>query len=212
MKVSVLSESPADESALHILLRRILGEDIEKYDPFRLRSRGWPSVVDVLPSVIKHLHYRSDVEALVVVVDSNKSVLHEGKVDEMCDHAEECRLCRLRTVIRQVCGQLKEMPARQTLKVASGVAVPAIEAWYLCGIDMAVTEAAWRQGFESGSFPFTTNELKKRVYGTDRPPLAVETRHAVEEARRLAQNLHLLETYFPTGFGSLVFDIQKWKK
>ena len=70
---------------------------------------------------------------------------------------------------------------------ASSVTVPAIEAWYLCGRDSTVSEAAWTAGQASGRQPYSRAELKWRVYGTDRPTLqatpSVDPPHAPEGAR-----------------------------
>jgi hypothetical protein len=71
MKVVVLSESSADEAAIRVLVNGILGRETEDVPSLPLRSRGWPSVIKVLPTVIKFLYYRTDAEALVVIADSD---------------------------------------------------------------------------------------------------------------------------------------------
>jgi hypothetical protein len=88
-----------------------------------------------------------------------------------------------------------------------GVAVPAIEAWYLCGRDATVTEARWVDGRERGVPPYTRAELKIRVYGTDRPGLAFETDCAVREAERHRHDPRRLEHDFP-GFAALAADLR----
>ncbi|MCI0587994.1 MAG: hypothetical protein L0323_14270, partial [Planctomycetes bacterium] len=108
--------------------------------------------------------------------------------------------------------QLKPSPTRQQpLKIALGLAVPAIEAWYLHGTYPQVGEAAWRAGSESGRFPFSVRELKERVYGTERPTLAVEVERATEAARRLSGRLAGFEEFFPGGFGALARDVRSWR-
>ena len=92
-----------------------------------------------------------------------------------------------------------------------GVAVPAIEAWYLCGRDPQVTEAAWVEGQARGRAPYTRAELKGRVYGTDRPSLPHETRCALDAVRRQGGDLRRLEVDFPNGFGALARDLRSWK-
>jgi len=98
------------------------------------------------------------------------------------------------------------------LKVAVGIAVPAIEAWYRCGHDSRVTEPAWIHALDSQSFDYTKESLKRDGYGTDRPSLGHETTRAVEEANRLVGErlIARLEQFFPAGFGSLLRDIQNW--
>lgn len=77
MTLAVLSESQAEEAAIRILVNGILGRETRPVAGPPLRSRGWPSVLNVLPSVLKHLYYRTDAEAFVVVVDSNTSPVHQ---------------------------------------------------------------------------------------------------------------------------------------
>jgi hypothetical protein len=96
------------------------------------------------------------------------------------------------------------------LKVALGAAVPAIEAWYLLGRRRGVTEAAWAAGQRSRRLPYTRNQLKQWVYGTDRPSLALETQHAEAEARRLCTDLDQLAVAFPIGVGELLRELRSW--
>jgi hypothetical protein len=110
----------------------------------------------------------------------------------------------------QVQRQLRPVTSRLPFKIALGVAVPAVEAWYRCGVDSHVSEAAWIMGLQSGTYPYTKNGLKQSVYGTDRPPLALETKRAAEEAQRVIQHLALLERLFPAGFGALARDVRSW--
>lgn len=209
MKVAYLSESPADEAAIRILVEAILRRPTEPITP-PLRSRGWPSVRDLLPSVLKHLHYRTDADALVVVADSNRSAVYPAEERRGLQTKEQCRLVQLQKVLAQTQGQLRPVPNRQPIRIAIGLAVPAIEAWYLCGRDPNVSENAWVQGLRSGNLPYTKNELKRRVYGMDRPFLRLETQRAAEETRRLADDLAQLERLFPYGFGCLARDVGAW--
>ena len=124
MKLAVLSESAADEAAVWILVSALAGRKIERISPPRLRSRGWPSVVQNLPTVIKHLHYRTEAEALVVVVDGDDSVLHDDTHGNPSESVEACRLCRLRGCVGEVLAALRTLPGRTPLRTAIGVAYP----------------------------------------------------------------------------------------
>src|SRR5690606_10072286 len=93
-----------------------------------------------------------------------------------------------------------------------GLAVPAIEAWYLCGTDSSVSEAAWIQGQKKGYQPYTRAELKERVYGTSRPSLQHEIDCALREVQRHRANPRRLEADFPGGFGALARDLRDMKK
>jgi hypothetical protein len=127
MKVAVLSESEADEAAIRILVDGVLGISTEPISGPSLRSRGWPSVDQVLPSVLKHLHYRTDADGFVVVVDSDDSPVHDASHDESGASAEGCRLCLIRAHLGQVQKELRAL-GRPVLKTAVGLACPCIEA------------------------------------------------------------------------------------
>ena len=209
MKVAVLSESPADEAAIRILIDGIIGGQTQPVDMPPIRTRGVSGVFTILPTVLKHLHYRTDADALVMVVDSDQTPIHKPEHEQAGGADESCRLCKIRQTINPVLAQLP-VQRRPRIKVAVGIAAPAVEAWYRCGLDPHVTEAAWIAGLPSGRFPYTTRSLKEDVYETSRPPLDLETRRATEEARRLTQDLPLLEQCFPTGFGALARDVRNW--
>jgi len=209
MKLAILSESPADEAAIRLLVEAVLRERIELVQA-GLRARGWPHVSQVLPAVIRHLHFNTDADGLVTVVDSDDTVVHTARHEAPGYFHPHCRLCQLRAVFRQTTKHLKPAHGRERVLRAVGVAVPAIEAWYLCGVAPEVTEAVWLHGQESGQPPYTRAELKFRVYGTDRPSLPHETRRALEAAGRFRSDPRRLETDFPGGFGSLARDLRHW--
>jgi hypothetical protein len=103
---------------------------------------------------------------------------------------------------------LSESPA--DAQVAIGTAVPAIEAWYRCGLGPHVNEITCLQNPQIGSDSYTRNHLKRYVYGTERPSLTLETQQAVAAAQCLIQSLSVLESLFPNGFGSLARDVRSW--
>lgn len=210
MKLAVFSESSADEEAIRILADALLDCETAPPDMPRLRTRGWPSVLQLLPAVVKHLHYRTDADGLIVVADSNRSPVHLGRSDQECGAAGQCRLCLLRKGMAETQAQLARVTGRTPLKVAMGLAVPAIEAWYLCAVESGVSENAWHQGLESDHIPYTNNSLKQKVYGTDRPSIELETEKAREAAQRLAGDLSSLEQQFPIGFGTLAGALRGW--
>lgn len=205
MKLAILSESPADAAAVRILVDALLGEPTESISSALLSPPGWPAVLDVLPNVIKHLHYHTDADALAVVVDSDNSPVHNQAHDETDGAIDQCRVCLLRRAIKQAQIHLSPVAGRPSIKTAVGLAVPAIEAWYLCGIDLHVTEATLLQKLGAALREIKL-QLKRDVYGTDRP----STARAVEEATRLAQNLDLIEQLFPNGFGTFARDVRNW--
>ena len=210
LKLAVLSESAADDAAVRVLVEAILGQSLQAVLPAGLRTRGgWPSVLQILPTILKHLHYRTDAEGLVVVVDSDKSPLHRLPVDVLEARECECRRCQLRQVALRT--QVELQSPRPAIKLAIGLAVPSIEAWFRCGIDPHVSEATWVQSLQANSFPFTTRSLKRDVYGSDSPGLPLQTRLGIEASQRLSRHLDLLQTFFPSGFGALHRDLREWQ-
>lgn len=209
MKLAILSESPADEAALRVLVEGVLGEPVQLVQA-ALRARGWPSVAQVMPAIIRHLHFNTDAEGLAVVVDADDSIVHTEAHDAPGYFHPQCRLCQLRAVHRQTVKKLPPARGRERVLRGVGVAVPAIEAWYLCGREEVVSEASWLQGQVDGKPPYTRRDLKWRTYGTERPSLSHEIDCALVDARRHARDTRRLENDFP-GFRSLANDLRKWK-
>jgi hypothetical protein len=207
MKVAVLSESAGDEAGVRRIVSGVLARPVEDVSTPRLRSRGWPSVRNILPVVMLDLHFRSDAEGLVVVVDSDDSP-HHLQTHEVGPTDDQCRVCQLRETVNITRRRLTPLPGKSILKVAVGMAVPAIEAWYMVGIDSRASEAVWQLGV--GSRSYSKRSLKSSIYGTERPDLALETRHAVQASARLVNHLTELESMFPGGFGSLARDLRSW--
>ncbi len=212
MKVAVLSESPADEAAVRVFVEALLGRPTETPGMPLLRTRGWPRVCEDIPRTLKHLHYRTDAEALVVVVDSDRSPVHDTKSRERHACHDDCRFCRLSRIAENTLTQLRERPDHSPLKIAIGVAVPQIEAWYLVGRDPGISEASWHNAIQQNRMPYDSRGLKRKVYGTERPALDLETARAVEESLRIVRAglLTQLITLFPIGFGALAEAVTKW--
>jgi hypothetical protein len=210
MKVAYFAESPADQAALTILTEAILGRQTEPVIHAGLRHRGWPTVRTVLRSVLLELHYHTDAEGFVLIVDANGSPPHLPAHDQPNARDPKCRLCQLRRIVQEVQQQVRPRQHQATLKIALGLAVPAIEAWLLCGVDPHVTEAAWINGLKEGRMPYTKGSLKNQLYGTSHPSLAIETEAMKAAAARIAVNLSLVENLFPGGFGSLQKDLRGW--
>ncbi len=209
MNIAVISESPADEAALKILIDAIIGETTVLV-PVRLRPGGWPHVLKLLPAIIKSLHYDTTVDGLAVVVDSDNSPVHVVEHQPEQQPRDGCRLCLLRSCIETTIVRLSPLSNRVDLKTAAGVAVPAIEAWYCCGVDAHVNEARWVGRLSGEKINFTKNSLKVAVYGLNQPSLEVETEAAKAAANRLIQNIDQLAQLFPSGFGCFLADVRGW--
>jgi hypothetical protein len=210
LRVALLGESIVDETALGILVEAALGAPFERVQP-NLRARGWPSVLQILPAIARHLHFNTDADGLVVLVDADDSEPHTAAHEAPGYFHPRCRLCQLRAAFRRATRNLPPARGRDRVLRSVGLAVPAAEAWYLCGRDESVGEAAWIEDREAGRVPYTRGELKRRVYGTDRPGLPLAVARAAEAARRHARDLRRLENDFP-GFAALAEDLRAWRR
>jgi hypothetical protein len=161
----------------------------------------------LLPAVIRHLHFNTDTDLLVVVADSDDSVVHSEEHERPDYFHPLCRVCQMRGVFRRTTKKLPRAHGRERVLRGVGVAVPAVEGWYLCGRDPSVSEAAWVEGQANGKLPYSRAELKWRVYGTDRPSLPHEIRCALNEVARHHADSRRLENDFP-GFRALARDLR----
>jgi hypothetical protein len=209
MKIAVISESSADEAAIKILVDAFVGSETELIS-LRTRPNGWPHVLNLLPNIILQLHYGTDVDGLVVVVDSDESPIHQDIHETAQMTNVERRLCVLRATIEREFAKLNPMPTRAAMKRGLGLAVPAIEAWYRCGLDPHVTEFEWARKLQGEHLTYDKRTLKISTYGSDRPSNPQMTEVAIQAAKRLATNLGQLQERFPNGFGSLLTDLRAW--
>ncbi len=210
MKIAVLSESPVDEAFIKIIVGAILKKQVENITTHSLQSRGWQALLQVTPAVIRNLYYKTEAEALAIVVDSDETLIHSQLHEQDEKTNSNCRLCGLRRIIKNTQDKITVMPNRAMIKTAVGLAVPAMEAWYRCGLDAQVNEATWVRASNEKKFPYTKQKLKIDAYGSDRAGISLMTRCAVEAANRLANDLTEIEKLFPGGFGSFARDVRGW--
>lgn len=212
MKIAFFSESIADESALKILVAGILGEEIEDINlPNGIVQRSSSHVDKLLPAVIKAVYYTSNADALIVVSDSDDTPVHTDEHEENTNN--RCRLCQLRQAVNAALSKLRAVPGKEILKVAIGVPVPAIEAWYLYKKNPQLYEATWIRKQKGENIAYDRIKLKVECYGNNRPSIELEIKCAEKEAKRIVENdlLNDLENAFPQGFGSLANEIRRWK-
>lgn len=211
MKIALLCESGADEAGLWELLVALVGPHIERADPPRLRTRGWPALLQVLPTVIKHLYFRTGTDALVILADGDGSDIHDPTHEGQKTLPHRCRFCRLREAVESTLPTLTPVESRLPLKVAVAVASPSVEAWYAFASTRSYTEGKWRETQrKQPDAAIEIRSLKRQVYGLDRPSLELETSRAVALCQSIAADLDLLETAFPNGFGVLAAEVRSW--
>jgi hypothetical protein len=156
----------------------------------------------------KAMHWRADADGLIVVIDSDSTPAHDIGHEESGFTHPGCRYCELRRLVDQLQQHVTPRP-QAPLKIAMGLAVPAIESWYQCGLDVHCTEARFRRESSHALYELR-RELKRNSYGFVDPPQALMTQKAIEHATRLAQLIPLLERNFPIGFGLLARSLRNW--
>jgi hypothetical protein len=214
MKIAIFSEDTTDESVLKILVEGILGEEIEQIAyRKKLQSRGSGVVRDV-PAVLRDVYYNSQAEFLIVVRDSDDTPIHNKEHEKPGNkEAEKCRLCELHKIFVSELTKLTPKPGKENFKVAVGVAVPAIEAWLLCGVDAHSSEATWINKQREKGFSVYNDRIKLKtdLYGSKIASGEIKTQRQTEAAKRLAEDIEQLEKLFPEGFGRLAIEIRSWK-
>jgi hypothetical protein len=68
MKIGYYCESPADQAAMSIFAEGILGEQAQPIS-MELEAHSVPAIFDALDGVLRGVHYNSDADGLIVVVD-----------------------------------------------------------------------------------------------------------------------------------------------
>lgn len=210
MRIAVLCESTSDEAGLRILIEAILGHEAT-FARHRFRSRGWPSVYNLLAPLIRHLYYNTDTGALAIVADSDDSPAHQLDHEPRLAAARGCRFCELQLHAESVLHGLRRPRDRQPLRLAIGVAVPALEAWYARGMGENSEEYWQRKLTENGHLRTNRLELKRKVYGTGKPTRRVQWERAKAAATVAAQDLDQLERLFPAGFGTFAHAVRAWE-
>lgn len=213
MKIAFFSESVADEAALKILIAGILNGEVEETNlPNKLRYRSSSHLDKDLPAVIRGIHYNSNADGLIVVSDSDDKPVHTAEHEEIRN--EKCRLCQLRQSVENIVSKLQPVKGKEIIKVAVGVPVPAIEAWYLYGKNPQIYETTWLRRQNGENIAYDRMRLKVEAYGTNRPSIDLETEKAIIEAHRIIDN-NLLEEFekaFPYGFGILAKGVRSWRQ
>jgi hypothetical protein len=211
MNIAVVSESSADEDGLRIVINAILPAATFA-DGVSLRRRGWPAVIREMPVLLRGLHYNfPHVDALVVVVDSDDSPIHKIEHDGAVGGDPQCRLCALRDVTRKTLSSVRAVANRAPLRVAIGLAVPAIEAWYQAVRDPQASEAAWLSLTSDGKpHQHRRKQLKRDAYGVETLFGPSARNRTIEAAERVTAHLGELERLFPNGFAPLARALRSW--
>src|SRR4051812_31690428 len=98
MKIGYYCESPADAAAMAVFTEGILGE---RPDPINLdlASHSVPGFFSALDGVFRGVHYLSDADGLVIVVDCDNTLVHDLSHDPSTENPGTCRLCQIRRIV-----------------------------------------------------------------------------------------------------------------
>ncbi len=203
MRLAILSESSADEAALRVLADAVLGINTIAPHVAEPRTRGWSGTLRNCESIAKALHYNTDADAFIIVGDSNHQTVVHG--------SPQNRLHQLNSIALNLRRQLGPRSGRPPLRIAVGIASPAIEAWLLCSESNDISEAKWEKGLETKRDPYSKLELKQRLSGSDKLTLTTQTQRMVAAALELRTKIPLLEERFPYGFGVLAEELRRWR-
>ncbi len=220
MRIAILSESPADEAAIAVLVRRVVRTPVEVVQPGRFRAGGWPHVLDLVPLLIRSLALNDEADALVVVADANSSTPHTG--GHAPGEATGCRYCRLAAAVRRTLDEVGP-EAHRLPRVGIGVAVPCFEAWLRIGLGDARDERGWVEQMELARAQDSPRRrikemqlvLEQAVYGTTRPSLPVEAEVMAAEMSRILGRDGFREDLvacFPEGLGPLIRELESWSE
>jgi hypothetical protein len=211
MKVGIVSESPADDAVIRILLEAITRRKIDVIASARVRAGGWPSMLQVIEVEYKRLHYATDAHAIVAIADSDDSPIHDDGHTQSNSICDNCRFCLISERIQRAQSNVRKRQDGSQITSAIGLAIPSIEAWLLCGTDPHCVEAHFvRELVSRKSLLHLRRKLKQQLYGTITPPLRLEIEIASQEARRHAADLSQLETHFPRGFMPFAQQVRSW--
>src|SRR6266852_3197067 len=106
MKIGYYCEQQADQAAMAVFTEGILGEPPEPIN-IPLEARSVPAFFSALDGVFRGVHYNSDAEGLIIVVDCDKTALHDLAHDATGGGDEDCRLCQARKIITKARKQLR---------------------------------------------------------------------------------------------------------
>lgn len=211
MRVVVLSESEADEAALRPVIAALIATPATFCEPV-VAVRGYTGLQR--RGIIKGLYYNHGADGIVVVGDADTTELHSDAHDAPGAEPTNCRLCELRTTLAQVRAELRPVAGRRPLRTAVGVAVPAIEAWYLAGSTARPSEAGFRQRFwtpfDSGGIHAYKRALKNLAFGEGVLSWRARLEVARDYGHGMSMRLQSLRDNFPLGFGSLERDLRAW--
>jgi hypothetical protein len=211
MNVAIVAESPADEAAIFVFAKALLGVELKSVISRLQRPGGIGALRRELRSIVREIYYNTDAEALLVVADSDDSPPHRAEHESEPD--AKCRLCDLTQIVNSTLATLSRKGRPTELRVAIGLAVPAIEAWLLCGTNVHVTEQAYARRLADGQTLWALRrELKALAYGTETPSRDVQKAHALHAAELLSTRLAELEAKFPGGFGPFANRIRSWRR
>jgi len=192
MQLAIISESPADEAALHAFCQTLIGREIALVEHRLEVRRGWPALKKQLPVILRSVRYQTTATAVLLVVDSDGSDLRPGSPTN--------RMHELQEIVRRDLSPHSAGDRRITCLL--GLAVPCIEAWWLAHKNPQISETTWHGRETYPRMPYDKNSLKRDLYGSEYSPRRREI--MISAAREAAGHSDLLHKRFPAGLSPLL--------
>jgi hypothetical protein len=211
MNVAILSESDYDEGAIGLIAQKLSPQKLSIISHnIKMPSRGWTAAMAVLGPVYLRLHYDPSAHGLVCVLDSDDTTPHTLEHETKNFTVLGCRYCEMRRKLDALQKSAASVAHRTfPLRIAIGLAVPAIEAWYQCGVDVHSTEAHF-QRLDVKQLYHERKRLKAATYGSVGAQGTVLADRSLQHAQRLCDDIAQIKRLFPCGFGMLARDILLW--
>jgi hypothetical protein len=191
VRIAFLSESDVDEAALAEFCAAVVGRKVERVPCSARVRRGWPALKTTLGPALRSLKL-SDAELVVVCADG----------DGTDPNQPGDRRAQLEHIVVQ---------AGMAARVVVALAVPMIEAWWLAPSNPELHEQGWF-GRRDRNPGYDKLDLKRRLYGTDRPLRTDMMRVMPDAARAAAAHHRSLGTRFPLGLGPLLRRLEELRR
>lgn len=183
--MAILGEGPGDVYFLGQLIRFLSRQPVELE---LYTAAGWPRMKGLIqPTLRKAFHGGSNM--VVIGLD----------VDDSDWNSARSTFERQLEVKREIESALARLP----FNVLVAAAVPSREAWLDFLTGGPSSEASWQQRDRRRPGKLLRRELKKKVYGSERPDRATEMTVIEEAILQLPNRCQDLHRHFPGGLGPL---------
>lgn len=169
MKLAFCTEDESDAEILRALVSRLLGEEVTALvQHYRFERGGWSKALKLAP-IIAAAVYRTDATGALFAIDNDEAEPVHDETHEVAP-VNTCRYCALVSAAQVERVLAWPRPGLAPLRFFFAVPVRTIESWLVLARPRpSVPESAQTLGRTASE----RRELKRLVYGTDRPDQAL---------------------------------------